>query len=251
VTRFLTAEPLDLPLLDRVIALSGIAAAVPLLDALAVAESRSTRRHLVNRLIAMGETITPDLIARLSDSRWYVVRNLLSVLDTLPALPPEFDVNSFTSYPDPRVRRLALKMQIAVPGARERGLATALNDADPEIVMLGLLGLGNEIPRSLEQRVEQLATDGAASPETREHAIRTLGYCRSEGALAALLAFVDGGRTFFGKQRLAPKSPEMLAALRALASGWSSRPAASRVLERASFSSDAAIRAAASMAGER
>jgi hypothetical protein len=251
VTAVLTAEPVDLPLLDRVIALSGTAPAVPVLDALAAAESRSTRRHLVNRLIAMGEAITPDLIARLSDSRWYVVRNVLSVLDALPAPPPELDVDSFTSYPDPRVRRLALKMQIASPGAREQGLATALNDADPEIVMLGLLGLGNEIPPALEYRVEQLASDGGASPEIREHAIRTLGYCRSEDALAALLAFVDGGRTFFGKQRLAPKSPEMLAALRALASGWGSRPAAAQVLERGSFSSDPDIRAAASMAGDR
>jgi hypothetical protein len=240
----LAVEPLDLATLDRLIALMGAQSAAPMVDALAAAESRSVRRHLINRLIALGSAIVPVIMNRIGDERWYVVRNLLMLIDELPESPPGFVISHFTTHPDSRVRRQALKMQIGMNSERETALTTALSDPDPEVVRLGLLGLEKSIPRSLEHKIEQIATNQEFSYEIREVAIRALGYSRSQTALAILLALVDGGQTILGRQRLAPKSPGMLAALRALSVGWKSHPMVSEIMARALASSDQAIRGA-------
>jgi HEAT repeat protein len=75
-------------------------------------------------------------------------------------------------------------------------------------------------------------------------AVRALGYARAPAAFDSLIRLTYGGRTLFGRERLAPKSPELLAALAAMATGWLGHPRAQAVLERAAASSDPEIRAA-------
>jgi len=64
-------------------------------------------------------------------------------------------------------------------------------------------------------------------------------------ALRALLDRVDGGHTWLGQPKLPPRSPIVLAALAALADGWSLDPGAAAALEVAAESSDAEVVAAA------
>jgi hypothetical protein len=75
-------------------------------------------------------------------------------------------------------------------------------------------------------------------------AIRALGGTRAPAARDALLELTRGGRTFLGREKLAPKSPMLIAALRALAAAWATNPAARRVLARAGASPDPDIRTA-------
>src|SRR5213592_2583544 len=71
VQQIVAREPIDFKLLERLVPLVGAAAAPPLLDALAAAESRGARRGLLAQLAKMGAEIAPFVIARLDDSRWY------------------------------------------------------------------------------------------------------------------------------------------------------------------------------------
>ena len=57
------------------------------MDALAAAEARGVRRGLLAQLARMGPDIAPAVIQRLGDPRWYVTRNLLSLLEELSPLP--------------------------------------------------------------------------------------------------------------------------------------------------------------------
>ena len=82
----------------------------------------------------------------------------------------------------------------------------------------------------------------------RSLAIRALGYARPPAALDALLRLASGGRSLFGREKLRAKSPEVLAALMALATGWGRHPRARAVLERAAAANDHEIRAAARQA---
>jgi hypothetical protein len=67
-----------------------------------------------------------------------------------------------------------------------------------------------------------------------------------------LLRLVDGGPSWLGKPRLASPTPEMLAALGALATGWADHPSAAPFLAAALRSTDPeVIRAALTRAEAR
>ena len=110
-------EPVDFKILDRLVPRVGSSAAAPLLDALAAAESRGTRRGLLAQLARMGGGIGPIVVARLEDPRWYVTRNMLGLLDELPALPEGFSPARYTLHADARVRWQAVKLQLKLPVA--------------------------------------------------------------------------------------------------------------------------------------
>ena len=80
----------------------------------------------------------------------------------------------------------------------------------------------------------------------RALAIRAVASVRSHDVVEWVLRFVMIGRKrFFGGERLAPKSPELLAALTALGSYWAKDPRVASTLARAAKSTDPEIRNAA------
>ena len=79
----------------------------------------------------------------------------------------------------------------------------------------------------------------------RRAAVRALGTSRDAGALEALLRLVRGGTSWFGKPKLAPRTPVVLAVFRVLSTVWSSDAEASRLLDLARRSSDPELRQAA------
>src|SRR5207244_13237315 len=85
-----------------------------------------------------GRGIAPMVGARLDDERWYFTRNLLALLEDLPAVPDDFSPARLTQHADARVRWQALKLQLKLPAERERALITALKDADPRTLRLAL-----------------------------------------------------------------------------------------------------------------
>jgi hypothetical protein len=66
----------------------------------------------------------------------------------------------------------------------------------------------------------------------------------------ALLQLVDGGRTLLGRPKLAPTTAVTIAAIRALADGWSHDPAAAPIIQLAAASADPELRQAANGAGQ-
>ncbi len=241
--RTLESEPPDLALLDRVLAILGFAAAGPMLDELAASRSRTVRRALLERLARMGTAIAPEVLARLEDQRWFVVRNVLSLLEEWPEYPPDFSVMPYAIHADPRVRRQALKLQMRLPAEREQAIAAALADPDEQVVGWGLLSAQSGLPESVLPLVEMHARPGA-SPDLRPLALKALGLSRDPSVLPILLDVAEGGRSLLGRPKLPPKSRELLAALRALADGWSHDPRAAAVLARAGGSDDSDIREA-------
>ena len=105
--------------------------------------------------------------------------------------------------------------------------------------------------RNLYGYLFSLATDKRIALDIRHQCIRVLGTSRLPAALDVLLGLCDGGRTLLGKAKLAPKSPELLAALGALAVGFGEDARATAVLARAAVSEDPEIRAATDPAAGR
>jgi len=246
VRQLASTEPPDFATLDRVLPRLQVDAFEPLLDVLGASESRTTRRGLLDRLTRAPRELGPAILTRLTrDIPWYVTRNLLLILDGLPALPDGFSTAKFTAHEDARVRREALKVSLKVPAERERALLSALRDPDLRMVRLALGAALEDCPPAALTIVTELARDPAAVSELRVLAIKVLGRVRNAAALKELLHLVDGGTNWLGRQRLAPRSLELLAALMALAAGWRNDARAAAVLALAAASKDPDVRSAA------
>ena len=244
VRQLVEREPIDFRTVERLVPRVGVGAVAPLLEALAVAQSRGARRGLLAQLATLGPAVAPLVIARLDDPRWYVTRNLLALLDELPSLPADFSPARYTNHADARVRREAVKLQLRVPAERDRALVAALGDADSRTVRLALTRALERCPEAALPLLAARATDRTLTADLRVLALRALGTSPSRAALETLLRVCSAGRTLLGKAKLAPKSPELLVALAALATTWRSDARARAVLARAAAAADPEIRAA-------
>src|SRR5207245_6808213 len=119
VQQIVARAPIDFKLLERLVPLVGAAAAPPLLDALAAAESRGARRGLLAQLAKMGAEIAPFVIVRLGDSRWYVTRNLLALLEELGPPPPGSSAAPHMQHADARVRWQTAQPPLKPPRHRD------------------------------------------------------------------------------------------------------------------------------------
>src|SRR5437879_580144 len=246
VRQLANTEPPDFVTLDRMLPRLPVDSFEPLLDVLGASESRTTRRGLLDRLTRAPRELGPIVAARLAGQiPWYVIRNLLLILDGLPELPQGFSSTAFTAHEDARVRREALKVSLKVPAERERALLVALRDADPRTVRLALTTALDDCPPSALPLITQLVRDESVIPELRVLAIKVLGRVGNTAALNALLQLVDGGTSWLGRPKLANRSLEFLAALMALAAGWRNDVRVGALLALAATSNDPDVRNAA------
>jgi hypothetical protein len=89
---------------------------------------------------------------------------------------------------------------------------------------------------------------GTLDPQLRALAIRAAAAVDHPSVIAMLLAFTRGNGALPFLERLAPRSPEMLAALAGMAAHWPWHASAARVLALAGRSRDPEIRRAAALA---
>jgi HEAT repeat protein len=250
VRALLAAGPEGSAALDRLVERMGAGAIAPLLDEMAASELRVVRRAALDRLGRMGAPAAAEAVRRLDDERWFVIRNLLVILQDAGSWPAGFSPAPFLRHDDARVRREAFKLAFRVPDERARALSLALVDADDQVNRSALAECGSDCPPAVLPLVCRRADDAATDPELRVLAIRVLGGAREPAAVQTLLRLVDGGRGWLRKPRLAPPSPHMHAALAALATGWAEHPAAATFLEIALRSTDPEVIRAALTRGE-
>lgn len=211
----LSREPLDATQLDLLVSRMGIAAADPMLDALAASPSMQSRRLLLDRIVRLGPNVAPLVLKRLKDASWYVQRNMLAILCELNQHPGDFDARPFLHHPDARVRREALRYLLKDSSTRERAIHYALADPDERACRIGLAEATERgLPDSAVPLAASLAA-GSASAELRLAAIKALATNRSPQAADALLAMLPAKRLGLLRRRLF-KSAESKAVLEAL-----------------------------------
>ena len=239
-------EPLDVASLDTLLPRLSLEGYEYLLNALASSENRATRRRLVDRLSRTELDIGHLILRHLNDSRWYVQRNMLILLERAARVPEGFSPAPWVMHEDPRVRCEAVRLQLKLPHERDQAIVHALEDLDPRVVHLGLMALQFAVPEELLPRVLNLAVDSDLDDDIRTLAVKVAGKVHRYPVLDMLLELTDGGRSLLGRFRLPVKTPVLLAALRALADTWSSNDRADAVLTAAHESPDPDIQAAVS-----
>ena len=241
--RFLAVDEVDVPSLNAIVAGMGAVAIDPLLDALANTDSRERRGIVLDVLAQFGSEVWDGLLFRIEDPQWWVIRNMLLVVQTLDELHEDLNVTELLAHPDRRVRREAFPLAIK-GGLRQKTLANALADEDERMVRMGLLELGETVPETLVPILVNRVVLGDRSPEIRAFGIRSAGQSKSPLVLETLVGMTVTGKTIFGRPILAPKSMEVLAALGTLAQYWAEEPRAARILKAARRSKDPEVKAA-------
>ena len=250
-TRLLAADPPGFPLLERLVDVAGADLAPTLVEALASpqSESRVYWRKVFNLLVEIGRPVVPLVPDRLDDERWFVRRNMLSLLRELPALPEGFSALAFLEDGDPRVRAEALTLALEAPGDREAAIVAGLEDEDTRIVGLALSAVEAERPPSADPLLAELAGDGEQASSHRIRAVRLLAESDAPRALETLLDLVWRRRWIFWR-RLSPPSPLVIEALKSLARGWTDEPRAGRALRAAAEADNPKLRRAAAAPAE-
>jgi hypothetical protein len=244
LARELAASPLNEEAIAILVERIGSDAAESLLDRLATAADRSTRAAVMKQLIALGPVVGPVAMRWLPGGPWYVQRNILFLLGRLGTWPEGFSPEEYVTSSDPRVRREAIKLMLESAGYRKRGVLLGVRDTDEGIVALALTSALDSCPPEALPAIRRIAADPKRPTESRVPAIKCLARSRTTETLEVLRDLVIPRRRWLGR-RLAAKSPELLAALAALATYWRDDPTASEALVRAQQHSDADIRAAA------
>ena len=231
----------------RVIDWTGEAAIGPLMEILAEAERRQVRRFAFDQLGSLGGAVEAYALERLDDDRWYVRRNLLSLLSKV-ATPP-FDLPLGTHLRDPHeaVRREAIRLGMLDPEWRDRALETALEADDRQTLTVGLAAaLEGGYPTELSGRIAEVARDDSRSLAVRRRAVRALASSDAPEARKTLLGLARRRRwPFFWQYRLRPKSGVVLEALSGLKQSHGEDPEVEEVLREARSSDDPEIREAA------
>lgn len=244
VQRLLVQDDLDLAALERVLERLGAAAAEPMLDSLEGAENLTLRRRLLSRLGEMGESLGPLIAKRLPGKPWYVQRNLLLLMGAITSWPPDFSPLPYVRHPDARVRREAYKLLLMRSESRVSAVTTALADADPGIVRLGLTAaLEGPVASAFPPLLVGL-NGRYRDPELVILAIRVLGLHDLAEARGWLIRNALTKPRWFRRRRLVAKSPVLLAALAALAARWSRDSEVGAVLRIAAAHHDPEVRAA-------
>ncbi len=246
--RILSADDVDAEALAELVSRGGHTTIDPLLDALADSSSRSVRRKVFDTLKALKDESAAELfVARLDDSRWFMLRNILALIHESGVTPAGFSVAPFMEHADDRVRREAFPLAMKEAGFRERALAAALAAEDDRMVRMALLELRTSLPETLVPTLVKRVLTADRSGDLKAIAARLLASTGSKLALDAMLGLVVTGKNFVGRRKLAPSSPEVIATLQALAAGWPTEPRVKKVLAAARRSKDEDIRNAVSM----
>lgn len=204
-----------------------------LLDRLAQADSMSLRRFLMDRLVELGPGAGPATAARLSDRRWYFLRNLITVLRQLEYADAVEGIRPLVRHTDPRVAHEALRalVQFRDPEAEAR-LLRDLEHPDREVQLNCLRTAGKcASPRLIEKLHSLLTGAGFSSREVELKilVVQALGEIGTPNSLPPL-AEVLASRSLLHPVLLARLKQEVVAALARFPQA-ASRPILARLVQ--------------------
>jgi hypothetical protein len=141
------------------------------------------------------------------------------------------------------VRREAYRLLLDFSGTREAAIVDGLSDTDSGILTMVLGAAMPTCPPAAIASLDAIVRDVSRNPEVRLLAVRALAGCPDPDRVSRLVTMAQQ-RRWWGGSHLAPKSPALLAVLRALADSYGDHPEASPVLALAARHRDPEIRAA-------
>ena len=174
----------------RLLGLLGDSAIDPLFVLLADEPDMSTRKSLVELLSELAGHHVDRVVSHLSDPRWYVVRNVVTVLRATKDPSVVHHLSRTLRHPDPRVRRESIRALVGITDrAASNLLVSALTDEDAQNVQLAARYLGLARVQGAVPALMQVARGegkGNRDIAPRVEAVEALGRMGSPEALAVV-----------------------------------------------------------------
>jgi len=166
-----------------------------LLDQLAEEESMSLRRFLMDRLQEFGPAAAVPITSRLSDSRWYFLRNLVLMIRAIGDVSHLEGVRPLTRHPNQRVRHETLKTFLHFhDSAAEQQILQEMESNDHDVRMAAIRLAEKSSSRAVFDKVLSFLTRSGISTmeyELKSAAAQTLAEIGNVEALPNLLKVLD------------------------------------------------------------
>ena len=180
--------------IHQVLAALGGKGAYWIIQRICLAQGLFERKSLATALIGVGAPAIPPLVAMLKDERWYVVRNMVSIMGELRSSECVAALKRPLYHQDLRVRKETIRALMKIGGeAAEGALIPLLEEPDEGVVRHAVLSLGllqsrQAVPpllNLLEKR--DLLLKGLVVKKELVVALGRIGDRRATGALLKLL----------------------------------------------------------------
>ena len=242
VRQLLLTEPVDRLEARALLDVLDTSSVEMLIDVLAESATRGTRLLVRQRLAEFGESITPQLMARLDDAPWFLVRNILTLLHDAASLRGSGDSAAASTialldHDQVQVRVEALRLLlISDANNRDAALRFALKDMNERVVVVALQALtdaceaGSRLPSHLITMIMALVDAGEQSDPVRARAVRTLAYARTDEVRDWLLQKIARRTRILRRLTLLEPTQTSVSALQVLTRLYPSDPAVTPVL---------------------
>ncbi|MBI4519882.1 MAG: HEAT repeat domain-containing protein [Gemmatimonadetes bacterium] len=215
----------------------GTDAAQAVADSLGRTDDRAARRAYIDALVKFGRMGMPLVEGMLADSRWFVVRNAVTILGEVGGPQALTHLTATLAHGDPRVRRETVTALTKLGGPdAERLLLSLLTDPEADVRSAATLAVSVlKVERAVKPLMERLGVE--SDEDSQIEIIRALGRIGDATAVPAIEKLTTSGLFSRTPMRL------RIEALRAL--GAIGTPHALQVLERAANDRQADVREAA------
>jgi HEAT repeat protein len=116
-----------------------------ILDALTEEKNLIVRKAMVDLVIKIGDPAIPIIVKYLNDDRWYVIRNMITILGGIGNEEVAPFIASTLQNPDPRVKKEALKALSKNPSPISiTALGECCFDGDENIATIAITALGTK-----------------------------------------------------------------------------------------------------------
>lgn len=239
----LSQQRVDFPLVGRFARRIGIPAAPPLVAATKAYEDAKIRVQFYDLLESLGDGVGAAVSEGIPEAPPAVQRELIALLGRFAALPANFSPSAYLLNPEALVRREVVRLLLRDPSARNEAAMAALTDEDDRVVFVGLTATQEKPPPGAVDLIRQRLDRGELDSQLRTMGIRLVAQQNSPEVLNWLLGFVVSETRWSRRPKLRASTPEMLAALSVIATGWGDDPAAAPAIQLAEQSKDAEVRA--------
>jgi hypothetical protein len=147
-----------------------------LLDRLADEPDRTRRKVLVDLLTEVGHLDVSLFVSALEDPRWYLVRNVITILGKINAPTSAMHIEPQLKHPDPRVRREVVRALAITGGVKAIGrIRSTLNDSDEGVRLAAIAALGSiRSEQSTSNLIEVVQARKRHSIRERKEALSSL-----------------------------------------------------------------------------
>lgn len=181
--------------LDRLCATLGQTLAYPLIQRLCVAEALHARKAIAIALTRSGEMAIPAILPMLKDERWYVVRNMVTILGEIGSAEAVNALQTTVRHPEPKVRKEVIKAFMKInTHAVENTLISLMDDDDEDVVRQAIYSLGANRSRAALRPLLDIVTSSdlfLKELSLKKHAILAIGRIGDRLATSTLLDLLE------------------------------------------------------------